>query len=137
MMKPLCIAVGLAFALAGPLGHAQGKSEKRADATAAQSKGKVSKTSRKHGSNVKQTRSDERIIDRCRNLHGAALALCLHEKRGDEYASLWRAYAMGNPSTATGSSSATGGTGATSAVTPTQPTETQPGVGDNRNASGR
>jgi hypothetical protein len=56
---------------------------KRRTASDAGASAKVTKTRSHKSARLSVGRSDESIVDQCRNLRGAPLALCLHEKRGD------------------------------------------------------
>ena len=138
MNKLLCIAVGVAFAISSaalPV-YAKDAKKDRGSASNARSSAKVTKTRTHKSSELSLGRSDERIVDQCRNLRGAPLALCLHEKRGDSYAEQWRAIVAGSPTFAVGGTGATGAA-AGAVTTPAQPNETQPGLAGGQKASER
>jgi hypothetical protein len=137
MDKLLCIAVGAAFAISSAALPVYAKAAKDKTVSAARSSEKVTKTRSRSSSRLSASRSDEPIIDQCQNLRGAALALCLHEKRGDSYAEQWRAIVASGPTFAAGGTGATGTAGAAGVTTPAQPNETQPGVGAGQKASDR
>ncbi|MGZ5093828.1 MAG: hypothetical protein ACXWCY_26190 [Burkholderiales bacterium] len=137
MNKLLCIAIGTAFAISSAALPVYAKAAKGKTASAARSGEKVTKTRSHRSSRLSVARSDEPIIDQCQNLRGAALALCLHEKRGDSYAEQWRAIVASGPTFAAGGTGATGTAGTTSLTTPAQPNETQPGVSGGQKASDR
>jgi hypothetical protein len=101
MIKPISIAVALAVALSAAGGaHAAKKNTK----------------SKKHRANAELTMpSDAKVVNLCNGHHGVALAACLHEARGDEYAPQWIALAAALGSTATG---ATGSPPGTSSAVP-------------------
>ncbi|MDB5924638.1 MAG: hypothetical protein JWN13_3574 [Betaproteobacteria bacterium] len=137
MIKPLCIAIGAAFAISSAALPVYAKDAKGRTASDARSSEKVTKTRRHKSSGLNVGRSDEPIVDQCRTLRGAPLALCLHEKRGDSYAEQWRAIVAGNPTFAAGGTGATGAAGPTGVTTSPRPNETQPGATAGQKASDR
>jgi hypothetical protein len=135
--KSLCIAIGVVFvfsgaAIAQAVRDSSQSPSSATDAKASHAAKQKHKRTSKRRAHETLAKSDERIIDGCRDLRFAEKAACLHEKRGDQYASLWRAIAAGNLDLAIGGTS--GSMGTAGAVT--MPGESQP-VSDTMNAPGR
>jgi hypothetical protein len=126
--KSLCIAIGVVFVFSGTAIAQAVSDSSRGAARATDAKpSHATKHKQKHKRVAKRStretlvKSDERIIDRCRDLRFAEKAACLHEKRGDQYASLWRAIAAGNLDLAIGGTSTTGAAGSVTLPGGTQP----------------